>query len=431
MTFLKNPLNFIKKANKTFNIYLENYKRIDSFLNEYEKDQKKNDTFFNAFLDIYGENQKKTDESLERYGMDQEKTSAFLSALLDAFGENKEKMDVFFDKYEENQKKKELFIENYNENQKKIEAFANSYISIKDDLTKAIDTFNKNYYSCKDYFFNSNEHLFKEIMDTDQFFQMCFFNNIKLLSYSSSENRIQLKTEDGVILATNNRFYTIKEIFASGGYSIPHLHQFKNFVVFDIGMNRGYAALKFANFDSCKAVYGFEINQETYDFALENFNLNPSIAHKIKPYNFGLSNENGEVDIYCLPGSDGITTTELEFTNIQGEWLKWKERMEIKKAKVKDASAVLLELIENDNIASNIILKIDTEGSEHKIIDNLISNGVLDKIDLIMGENHIKSEDIGNKLVGFKEVNKFHHSDTIYSFCYVKEQYYNVLPLSG
>ncbi len=60
------------------------------------------------------------------------------------------------------------------------------------------------------------------------------------------------------------------------GYSVPQLYQFKEFVVFDIELNRGYAALKFANLDSCKAVYGFKINDDTYDFALENFNLNPS-----------------------------------------------------------------------------------------------------------------------------------------------------------
>ena len=383
MTFLKNPLNFIRKANRTFNIYLENYKEIDAFLNAYEEDQKRSNAFWDAFLDIYGENQEKTEQ----------------------------------------------FIKRYDENQRKIDTFVNSYISIKDDLKKAIDTFNKNYYNCKDYFFNGDEHLFK-MMNTDQFFQMCFFNNIKLLSYSPSENRIYLKTEDGIILATNNRFYTIKEIFARGGYSAPQLYQFKEFVVFDIGMNRGYAALKFANFDSCKAVYGFEINEETYDFSLENFNLNPGIAHKIKLYKFGLSDKNGDVDIYCLPGSDGVTTTELEFTNIQGEWLKGKEQMEIKKARVKEAGKTLLDIIENDKIDCNIVLKIDTEGSEHKIIDSLISKGVLDKVDLIMGESHLESEDLDNKLVGFKSFSKEYYNDIIYSFCYVKDKFYKELPLS-
>ena len=304
-----------------------------------------------------------------------------------------------------------------------------SYVSIKENLEKAIEIFNKNYYTSKEYFFNGDEDSFK-MMDTDHFFQMCFFNNIKLLSYSPSENRIYLKTEDGLILSTNNRFYTIKEIFAHNGYSVPQINLFKEFVVFDIGMNRGYASLKFANYESCKEVYGFEINNETYNFALENFNLNPTISHKIKPYNFGLSNVDEEVDIYCLPGSDGVTTTEPEFTDYQYEWIKGKKDMKIKKAKVKKASAVIADIINNNQISSNIILKIDTEGSEHKIIDDLINKGILDRIDLIIGESHLKSGNLDDKLTGFKNVYKNYHNDIIYSFCYVKEKFYKVLPLS-
>ncbi|AXV40751.1 FkbM family methyltransferase [Methanobacterium sp. BAmetb5] len=412
MVSLKNPLNFIKKANRTFNVYLGNYKRIDDFLNAYERDQQKSDAFLNAFLDIYGENQEKTNKFIEKYEHNQEKTDAFLNAFLDIYGENQEKTNKFIEKYEHNQEK--------------TNAFMDSYISIRENLKTAIDTFNQNYDICKGYFFNGDENSF-EMMDTDQFFQMCFFNNIQLLSHSPSENRIYLETEEGIKLVTNNRFYTIGEIYARDGYSVPQLYQFKEFVVFDIGMNRGYAALKFANYDSCKAVYGFEINQETYDFALENLDLNPELAHKIKTYNFGLSDKDDEIDIYCLPGSDGITTAELEFTNIQSEWLKGKEQMKIKKANVKEASAIILDIIKKDNINSNIVLKIDTEGSEHKILDNLIDNNVLDKVDLIMGENHL-GEDLDGKLVGFENISKKFYANNIHSFCYVKDEYFNKLP---
>lgn len=273
MVSFKNPLNFIKKANRAFNVYLGNYKRIDSFLNSYEK------------------NQEKTNNFMEKYEHDQEKTETFLNG----------------------------FLEIYRENQEKTNACIDSYISIKENLKRAIETFNQNYDICKEYFFNGDENSY-EMMNTDQFFQMCIFNNIKLLSHSPSENRIYLETEDGIKLVTNNRFYTISEIYGRDGYSVPQLYQFNEFVVFDIGMNRGYSALKFANYDSCKAVYGFEINEETYNFALENLDLNPNLAQKIKAHRYGLSDEDGDIDIYCLPGSDGITTTELEFTKKHGEW---------------------------------------------------------------------------------------------------------------
>ncbi|MBP1946670.1 FkbM family methyltransferase, partial [Methanobacterium petrolearium] len=367
----------------------------------------------------------------------QEKTETFLNGLSDKHEQNQEKTETFLnglsDIYKQNQEKTETFLnglsDKHEQNQEKINSFMDSYISIRENLKTAIDIFNKNYDICKGYFFNGDEDSY-QMMDTDDFFQMCFFNNIKIISHSPSENRIYLETEEGIKLMTNNRFYTIKEIYARDGYSAPQLYQFKEFVVFDVGMNRGYAALKFANYDSCKAVYGFEINQETYDFALKNFDLNPNLAHKINPYNFGLSDKNGEIDIYCLQGFDGITTTELEFTNLQSEWLKGKKQMKIKKAKVKEASTVLSDIIKNEKINCNIVLKIDTEGSEHEIIDNLINNEVLNKVDLIIGENHLLGEDLDEKLVGFKNISKTFHTDTIYSFCYVKDIHFKPLPLA-
>lgn len=342
---MKNPLNFIRKANKSFNLILENQNRYKAF--------------FTAFMDAYGRNQDKIDQ----------------------------------------------FIKRYDEKQAKIDT--------------SLAVFDQNYKSCKSYFFSGDEELFEK-MDTDQFFQMCFFNNIKLLAHSPIEDRIYLKTEDGITLSTNHRFYTILEIFGRGGYSFHPLYQFKEFVVFDIGMNRGYAALKFANFDSCKEVYGFEINEEAYDFALENFGLNPELANKIKPHKFGLSNEDGEVDIYCLPGADGVTTTEMEFTNYQSEWMKNKDRMKTKKARVKEAGTVISNILKNINTDVKLVLKIDTEGSEYKIIDSLINEGVLEEVDLIMGEIHLESVDLDEKLVGFKNIYKKYHNSTIYSFCYIK-----------
>jgi FkbM family methyltransferase len=427
MVSFKNPLNFIKKANRTFNVYLENYKRIDSFLNSYEKNQTQN----KQFTEKYKHNQQKTETLLNtllnQHEENQQKTETLLNTLLNQHEENQQKTNQFLDNYQKNQTQNKQFIEKYEHDQKKINDCIDSYNSIKENLNRAIETFNENYDSCKGYFFNGDENSY-QMMNTDEFFQMCFFNNIKLLSHSPSENRICLETEDGIKLLTNNRFYTLKEIYGRDGYSVPQLYQFKEFVVFDIGMNRGYAALKFANYDSCKTVYGFEINQETYDFALENLDLNPNLAHKIKPYNFGLSDKDDEINIYCLPGSDGLTTTELEFTNIQSEWLRRKEQMEIKRAKIKEASEVILDIIKKDNVNSNIVLKIDTEGSEHKILDNLIDNDVLDKVDLIMGENHLFGEDLDEKLVGFKSIDKKFYTDKIYGFCYVKDKYFKKLP---
>ena len=451
----------------------KNQEKIEQFIEGYNENQKHTATFLDAFLHVLEENQQKsedinkkcdknqieiekildktehyigahekgqvkTEQFMKIYVQDQEKIERFMERfsedqlaireLLGIYGEDLGKIEQFMDVYGKDSSKTEEFRETYLKNQTKTDEFIEAYISIKNGLKNTINTFNSYYYSCKDYFFNGEEKQFK-FVDSDQFFRMCFFNDIKLLSFSPSENRIYLKTEDNIILSTNNRYYTILEIFGKNGYSIPQLYQFKEFVVFDIGMNRGYASLKFANFDSCKAVYGFEINKETYNFALENFNLNPKLSLKIKPYNFGLYNKNAEVDIYCLHGSDGVTTTELEFTNVQYEWLRKREQMEIKKAKVKEAGPVILDIIEQDEIDCHIVLKIDTEGSESKIIDSLISRGILDKVDLIIGESHLKSENLEDKFDGFTNISKVYHNDIVYGFVYVRDKFYNPLPL--
>jgi len=376
---LKNPISFIKKANKSFNLFLENYKQINKIISNYEQDQDK----INNFIANYGQDQDKINNFIANYGQDQDKINNFL----------------------------------------------NNYVK-KEDLNKVIEILHNNYYTGKTYFFNGEEQSFN-IRDSDRFYQMCSFNNIKILSHSPSENRMILKTEDGIIIETNNRFYTMEEVFTRKGYSVPQLYMFKEFVVFDIGMNRGYASLMFANFDSCKSVYGFEIDDDTYKLALENFKLNPNLSKKIRPFNFGLYDEDRDIDIHCLPGSDGITTIESEFTELSPEWINGKDEMKIKKANVKDAGSVISDIIKNNNINCNIVLKIDTEGAEHKIIDSIINSNILNKIDLIMGESHLEeSKNIGSKLDGFKKVNETYHTDTFYSFCYVKEKYYNVLPLS-
>ena len=42
-----------------------------------------------------------------------------------------------------------------------------------------------------------------------------------------------------------------------------------------------------------------------------------------------------------------------------------------------------------NNIASKIVLKIDTEGAEYDIISDLIETNIISKIDVLLGEGHL------------------------------------------
>ena len=245
------------------------------------------------------------------------------------------------------------------------------------------------------------------------------------------ENKILLKTKEGIILSTNNRFYTIKEVIGFDGYSVPQLFQFDDFVVFDIGMNRAYASLRFAEFNNCSAVYGFEIDEDTYNKAIYNMNLNLDLSKKITPYNFGLSNSDEEVELYYIEGADGVNTVESDLVKIQYEMKDNPDKIKTKSVKVKKTSEVIENIIKSEKINSKIVLKIDTEGSEYNIIDDLIESGLIYKMDLILGEGHkFNDRNLSKELskLGFKEIERKDHK-IVYSFAFVKEEFYDIWPL--
>ena len=192
-----------------------------------------------------------------------------------------------------------------------------------------------------------------------------------------------------------------------------------------------YASLWFANFDNCSAIYGFEIDDETFDKAIYNINLNPHISNKIKAFNFGLSDSEEMVDLYYLEGCDGINTTISEFTNIQMELKTNKDNLKSKKVKVMKSSDVLSDIINKHKNKTKIILKIDTEGSEYKILNDLLDSNLLNFVDVILGEEHIFSDESVYEMligVGFNQIILEDH-DFTYNFAFVNDKSYDVWPL--
>lgn len=307
-----------------------------------------------------------------------------------------------------------------------LQKFQEDYFVIKNKLNNFLDLSFENYIEQRKYFFNGYEDLIKSYMDTDFLFNICYFNGIEFLSFSPEENRILLKSKDDIIFTTNNHFWTFMEVYGLNEYSIPQLYSFEDFVVFDIGMNRAYATLNFANYENCSAVYGFEIDKSTYDVALKNINLNPKIKYKIFPYNMGLSDSDEFVDLYYIDGFDGLNTIIPEFTDVQYSLKSNKDILKTKTVEVKKASKVINEILKKVNLNSKIVLKIDTEGAEYKIISDLIDSGLILNFDVILGEGHVFSnDDFWEKLLnlGFKVVKRSNSSST-YSFALVKREYY-------
>lgn len=432
----------INKSNdkKTNNINSSNYEFFEKLISHSNLNHEKTQKMIDSSLEnqqlideviIYSKKEiiKKIDENISKLNSS---IKGYIDTAIDELNYSvKGHMDKNFNDLNLNIDTISHSLNKVNDIDESINKFINSQKDVNKDLLNAVFLFTNYYDECKKYFFNNNEKILNKYLDTDDLFRLCFFNNIQFLSYSHLENKLLLQTKDNIILATNNRFYTIKEVIGFNGYSIPNLFQFEKFVVFDIGMNRGYASLWFAKFENCIAVYGFEIDNETFNKAKYNFSLNKSISSKIFPYNFGLSDKNEIVDLYYLTGQDGLNTIISEFTEIQPEFKNNKDKIQVKKVEIKKTSEIVQNIIKTNNINSKIILKIDTEGSEYNIINDLIISGLINDIDIILGESHIFSdESISDKLLkhSFKQINLDKHEFT-YNFAFVKEIYCDIWPL--
>lgn len=152
-------------------------------------------------------------------------------------------------------------------------------------------------------------------------------------------------------------------------------------VVVDIGMNIGLASLYFANMDNVEMVYGYEPFPQTYQTALNNIGMNDSgIQSKITPYNYGLTDKEQTIEVLY----DSKYTTNMRIDG--GERLHGDEE-KVVQIRTLIASDVIGNIMEKHTDAK-IVLKVDCEGSEYSIFENLCASEVLDKIYMILMETH-------------------------------------------
>jgi FkbM family methyltransferase len=203
----------------------------------------------------------------------------------------------------------------------------------------------------------------------------------EVLYFSTEKGILYLKTNDSIIISTDVYYDIIIEIFCNKIYTLPPQVLTNDFVVFDLGMNRGYAGLFFANEKNCSHVYGFELMKDTYSLAMNNINLNPNLKDKITAFNYGLWENDEEIDIET-DGTDGHTSIK-EIPNYLTENKKIQQ-----KATVKKASNVFLNLLKTIDNKTLKVLKIDVEGSEYTIFRDLFNNKVIQAFDIIIGEFH-------------------------------------------
>lgn len=186
-----------------------------------------------------------------------------------------------------------------------------------------------------------------------------------------------------LIIETGQEIDIVHEIFLLGIYNFVYD---KPCIVIDIGMNTGFASLFFANQGNVQAVYGYEPFAMTYAQALKNFELNPKLAQKIKAFDYGVGAREETITVeydYSVKGSVGISGIDNLFKTTDSAAIA-KEELIIK------PFSEAFRGIRTDYPDIDIVAKIDCEGSEYEILDDLSENGQLSQIKVIMMEWHKK-----------------------------------------
>lgn len=172
------------------------------------------------------------------------------------------------------------------------------------------------------------------------------------------------------------------EVFIEDIYAVELLPD--NLLVIDIGMNVGVASQYFALRPEVKAVYGYEPFLETYQEAVSNVEMNPSISHKIVCNSYGVSNvtETRQISLFDS-GLLSASTIENE-NNSYG-----RSATKTIAVQLRSINEIFDELFPRYP-DSPVLLKIDCEGEEYAIFENLKTTQYLDKVTCVLIEWHEK-----------------------------------------
>lgn len=183
-----------------------------------------------------------------------------------------------------------------------------------------------------------------------------------------------------IYVESTEEFYILNEIFVRNDYDFISSQKS---IVIDIGANVGITSLFFSRLDFVEKIYAFEPVKDTFDQAQYNFSLNES-THKVASIkNIGLGKNSRKETFLFDKNSKGKTgvrgLTSPSYTNNTNAT----ERV------VQIEQAFLeIENIVKANANRKIVVKMDCEGGEYEILENMYQTGAINKIDVLLLEWH-------------------------------------------
>ena len=192
-------------------------------------------------------------------------------------------------------------------------------------------------------------------------------------------------TIDGLTFHVNywDELNILKEVFADGIYNYVLTERMS---LIDVGMNVAVTSLFFAKNELIDKIYSFEPFAKTFNYAMKNIESNPSVAHKIVPKNYGLDKGNQFVEVkYIIDNKGSVGVGGIP----EGLLNAYKENVAVEKIELRSGLEEIKNILEANPTAS-FIAKIDCEGSEYVIMNDLYEHGLLQKIKVFMIEWHEK-----------------------------------------
>ena len=241
---------------------------------------------------------------------------------------------------------------------------------------------------------HNNEYLFLKRLDLSISKQQYFLlesydwalqliNKRNARFYQNNQGELFIDVAEFRIPIQNaEEIYSLKELLVNGVYNVHFSHPT---VVLDIGMHTGLTSIIFASQPEV-IVVGCEPCQKTFDQAIYNITLNPTLRNKIQTYRVGIGTSKYKTIAGYLPKTDNRPSLYMHQTNY-GVGPKF----EFEEIDIEDIANMIDTVVANYS-GWHIAIKIDLgrteyyiDGiTEYSIINKLQVAGKLNLIDTIM-----------------------------------------------
>lgn len=251
------------------------------------------------------------------------------------------------------------------------------------------------------------------LQGTERYLSLLAVNGFSVQAVEGEDLIITQNLAPSVRIYSPRNYLNLIEVCGRNSFyrnAIQLISKDDEFVLFDLGFNKGYATLMFGVHTNCSRIHAFEPFEAVYKYGERCINLNPDIAKKTVLHQAGLGgHERVETGFFFPNRPSASTIVPAQSTQIESEGQYVPKKIDIQ---VLDAAKELGSLLRDCD--QKVILKIDVEGAEYEIFESLQKANLLTRFDMILGEYHHKGiEPILNTLgdvfsvIEFQQSNKY------------------------